>query len=65
MKVTSNKDSQKSIITRIVVSSKAAGELLAGAMYAASGKPATVERHGHMFDGKWFIQFYSDEIEVI
>lgn len=65
MKVTSNKSTQKSIITRLAVSSEAEGEMLADAMYKASGRPASVERYDHMFDGKWFIQFFSDEIEVI
>jgi len=65
MKVTSSKQTQNSIITRLVVSSEAEGEMLADAMYKVSGRVATVERHNHMLDGKWFLQFFSDEIEII
>lgn len=64
MKIASNKTTQKSIITRLLVSSATEGELLAEAMYKASGRPASVERYDHILDGQWFIQFFSDEIEV-
>jgi hypothetical protein len=65
MLITSNKDTQISIITRLVVASEVEGNTLAEAMYKASGRPATVERHDNMFGGKWFIQFYSDQIETV
>lgn len=63
MKVTANKE--QSIITRIVVSSEQAGELLAHALYKTSGKPATVEQYPDILDGEWFVQFFSDEVEGI
>lgn len=64
MKITLYNNTHQSIITRLIVSSQAAGESLAEAMYAASATVACVERHDHILDGKWFVQFCSQEIEI-